>query len=194
MMQPIKELTQYFLQEEAAGIAHSGGSYLAHAIGVYRDLKSWDWDEEAARAGLFHSIYGTEIFQDFTLPVSRRNEIKSMIGEQAETLCYLNCALRRRPFDAQVTQTHGPHTIDDRFSGTVVSISTKMFDRLCEMHLCDWLEQVSRAGGWDYRRKGYRNIARRLGGIALSKYETVFNSAPEQVWFDEYLWPEGVSR
>ena len=84
-MQPIKELTQYFLQEEAAGIAHSGGSYLAHAIGVYRDLKSWDWDEEAARAGLFHSIYGTEIFQDFTLPVSRRNEIKSMIGEQAET-------------------------------------------------------------------------------------------------------------
>ncbi|GIT54789.1 MAG: hypothetical protein Ct9H300mP16_19490 [Pseudomonadota bacterium] len=84
-MTPIKHLTRYFLQEQAANISHSGGSYLAHAVGVYRDLKSWGWDEETARAGLFHSIYGTEFFQGFTLPISRRNEISSMIGDHAKT-------------------------------------------------------------------------------------------------------------
>ncbi|GIT54788.1 MAG: hypothetical protein Ct9H300mP16_19480 [Pseudomonadota bacterium] len=62
------------------------------------------------------------------------------------------------------------------------------------MHLCDWLEQVRRAGGWDYRRGGYRDIARHLGGTALEKYDIVFKDAPEQIWFNEYHWPEGVSR
>lgn len=193
-MTPIKHLTRYFLQEQAANISHSGGSYLAHAVGVYRDLKSWGWDEETARAGLFHSIYGTEFFQGFTLPISKRNEISSMIGDHAETLCYLNCALKRRPFDVQIRRRNGPRTIEDRFSKTIVEVSDETFDRLCEMHLCDWLEQVRRAGGWDYRRGGYRDIARHLGGTALEKYDIVFKDAPEQIWFNEYHWPEGVSR
>jgi hypothetical protein len=63
---------------------------------------------------------------------------------------------------------------------------------LCELHLCDWLEQVTRAKGWDYRRRGYRQIALQLGGTGLQKYKTVFDRAPEQVWFDGYLWPESA--
>ena len=37
-------------------------------------------------------------------------------------------------------------------------------------------------------------LARHLGGTALEKYDIVFKDAPEQIWFNEYHWPEGVSR
>jgi hypothetical protein len=33
---------------------------------------------------------------------------------------------------------------------------------------------VPRAQKWDYRREAYRNLAERLGGIALNSYEQVF--------------------
>ena len=39
---------------------------------------------------MFHSIYGTERFQGFTLPLERRGEISALIGERAERLAYLN--------------------------------------------------------------------------------------------------------
>ena len=67
-----------------------------------------------------------------------------------------------------------------------------MFLELCELHLCDWLEQVTRAKGWDYRRQGYRQIALQLGGTGLQKYRAIFDRAPEQVWFDGYLWPQSA--
>ena len=44
-------------------------------------LKEWDEDEELQLAGLFHSIYGTEGFQDFQLSFDRRDDIKKLIGE-----------------------------------------------------------------------------------------------------------------
>ena len=41
---------------------------------------------------MFHSIYGTEKFQGFTLPLERRAEVRALIGDRAERLAYLNCA------------------------------------------------------------------------------------------------------
>ena len=70
-------------------------TYLAHGAGVYRDLKSWGCSQELCDAGMFHSIYGTELFQDFTLPLERRGEVRNLIGERAERLVYLNCCLLR---------------------------------------------------------------------------------------------------
>ena len=187
-----KALTQYFQQVNAVDVPHTGKSYLAHAIGVYRDLKAWGWTDTDARAGLFHSIYGTEIFQGFTLPLSQRDEVRAMIGDRAEFLCYLNCALKRRQFDSEVTRGSGPYQIEDRFENTLINLNNTVFLELCELHLCDWLEQVARAKGWDYRRRGYRQIALQLGGIGLQKYRTVFDQAPEQIWFDDYIWPESA--
>ena len=93
-----RELTDYFQQVGATDVAHSTKSYLAHAIGVYNDLKEWGCSEEIARVGLFHSIYGTELFQGFTLPLDKRDEIRELIGERAERIAWLNCAMDRVPF------------------------------------------------------------------------------------------------
>jgi hypothetical protein len=194
MMVTFKELTEYFQQVGAAEVAHSTKTYLAHAIGVYNDLKKWGCDEEVARAGLFHSIYGTELFQRFTLPLERRGEVRELIGRRAEQIAWMNCAIDRAYFDREVLKSSGPYRILDRFSGQELDVSDEDFHDLCVVHMCDWLEQVERSNAWDYRRTAGANLAKRLGGIALESYQKIFAAAPRQQWFDEYRWPETAVR
>ena len=193
-MTSFKELTQYFQQIGADGIRHSSKGYLAHAIGVYNDLKEWGWKEDLARIGLFHSIYGTQLFQGFTLPLEKREEIRGLIGDQAEFVCYLNCALDRPHFDQQFLKPTGPYQILDRFTDQVIDVADEDFNLLCTLHLCDWLEQVARSDAWDYRRTAYHNLAVREGGIGRQRYDAVFAEAPEQESFDEYVYPTETSR
>jgi hypothetical protein len=171
-----KQLTDFFRSIGADAIQHTDKGYLAHAIGVYNDLKRWGCDEELSRVGLFHSIYGTQIFQGFTLPLERRDEIRTLIGDRAERLSYANCAMERESFDAQVQTASGtgPVQIQDRLTHGIIELTEDEFRDLCTVHLCDWLEQVARWVNFDYRRGSYRALAERLGGIGLSEYDRVF--------------------
>jgi hypothetical protein len=177
-MATFKELTDFFQQVGASDVAHTTKTYLAHAISVHSDLKKWGCDEEMQNVGLFHSIYGTERFQRFTLPLERRDEVKALIGERAEWLSYLNCAMDREHFDNEVLKESDPHGFLDRFTGEVIKLSERDFSDLGTIHLCDWLEQVSRSDNWGYRRPVYRSIAERLGGVALSSYDAVYQNEP----------------
>ena len=193
-MATFRDLTNYLQEVGATEVVHSDKGYLAHAIGVYNDLKKWGWDEELARLGIFHSIYGTQVYQGFTLPLEKRSEIAELLGDRAEQLCWLTCAIDRRHFDNEIVKTEGPYRILDRFSGETADVPDEDFDALCFMHLCDWLEQVGRSGAYDYRRTGYRYLANRVGGVGLDNYNRVFADAPEQSWSDEYEWPANVPR
>ena len=140
-----EDLIHYMKRVGAADIEHSDGSYLGHAAGVYRDLKAWGCSEEVCDAGLFHSIYGTEIFQRFTLPLEKRDEVRGLIGDRAERLVYLNCAIVYASFDATVDRDERPYTMTDRFGGDQVEIAPDDFEDLCTIHLCDRLEQFPRS-------------------------------------------------
>lgn len=67
-----------FLNGEGAGaVAHTGnGMFGAHLVGVRRVLRAWGLGDDVADAGLFHSIYGTEGFQGFSLPYDRRDHVR----------------------------------------------------------------------------------------------------------------------
>ena len=67
-------------------------------------MKAWDGTPELCRAALFHSIYGTQGFQGFTLPLDRQPELRTLIGDYAEKIAYLNCFMDRDSLDAQITQ------------------------------------------------------------------------------------------
>lgn len=177
-MPTFKEMTQYFQDVGADDVPHTQKSYLAHGIGVYTDMKAWGGDEDLCKAALFHSIYGTQIFQGFTLPTDRREELKAFIGERAEWLAYLNCFMDRESFDAQVSDDKAVYPIKHRETGEVMDVTREDFDDLVCIHLCDWLEQVGRSDMWDYRRDAYRRMAERLGGIALESFEKVYAEAP----------------
>src|SRR5438132_411190 len=106
MSTPFKQLTDFLVQLGIEKVGHTQKSYLAHLIGVYRDLEAQGCGEEVCRAGMFHSIYGTELFQGYKLPLERRAEVRALIGERAERLAYLNCAMDRTSFDRAAEQEH----------------------------------------------------------------------------------------
>jgi hypothetical protein len=174
MDQGDKPLTDFLVGMGVEQVPHTHKSYLAHLIAVFRSLESQGYPQDVCRAGMFHSIYGTERFQGFTLPLNRRDEVRGLIGDRAERLAYLNCAMDRASFDRALEQRVEPYRIVDRITGEAVELSKVDFDDLCRVHLFDWLEQVPRSREWDYRRAAYLAMAERLGQPAIKVYERTF--------------------
>jgi len=168
-----KQLTNFLTSIGVDDVPPTKKSYLAHLIGVYRYLEEQGCGEDVCRAGMFHSIYGTELFQGFTLPLERRHDVRALIGERAERLAYLNCAMDRASFDRALDQK-APFRIVDRLTGQEVELSLNDFDDLCRVHLYDWLEQAPRSDMREYRRAAYRRMAERLGKTAVVEFERVF--------------------
>jgi Domain of unknown function (DUF6817) len=174
-----KQLTDFLVNLGIEQIAHTQKNYLAHLISVSKLMQAAGCDEDLCRAGLFHSIYGTEKFQGFKLPLERRSELVELIGSRAERLAYWNCEMDRASLDELLSQADEPYLLRNRESGEIMRLSRRELDDLCCVHLFDWLEQAPRSRfGWDYRRQAYRQMAERLGGRALQVYDEVFAAAP----------------
>lgn len=173
-----KRLTDFLVGMGVEQIDHTGKNYLAHLIGVYKLMQGKGCTEEVCRAGMFHSIYGTERFQGFTLPLDRRSEVAALVGDRAERLAYLNCAMDRASFDRATAQDSGPYRILDRITGQEIELSVEDLEDLGRIHLYDWLEQLPRSQEWWYRRPGYLKLAERLGGSALEAWKSVYASEP----------------
>jgi hypothetical protein len=174
MDQDDKPLTDFLVGMGVEQVPHTHKSYLAHLIAVFRSLEAQGFPRDVCRAGMFHSIYGTERFQGFTLPLERRDQVRGLIGDRAERLAYLNCAMDRASLDRALEQGVEPYRIIDRITGEGVELSGVDFDDLCRVHLFDWLEQVPRSREWDYRRAAYQSMAERLGQPAKELYQRVF--------------------
>jgi hypothetical protein len=177
-MADFHELVDFFKTTGAAGVEHTDGSYLGHCAAVYRDMKRWGFDEDLARAGLFHSIYGTGIFQKFALPIERRHEVRALAGEWVERLAYLNSALDYDTFDREVRRGTPPYRMIDRFTGQDIDLTPEEFDALVKIQLVDRLEQVPRSKELTYRREAYRKMADRLGPDAVAAFERVYGMEP----------------
>jgi len=169
-----KRLTDFLLAEGIDRIPHSDKTYLGHLIAVYKDMEARGCSQELCRAGMFHSIYGTERFQGFKLPLERRPEVRDLIGQRAEWLAYLNCAMDRPAFDRALEKNQEPFLYVDRITEEQIKLSGEDFDDVCRIHLYDWLEQVPRSKTWDYRRAAYRRMVDRLGPVAREAYDRVF--------------------
>ncbi len=173
-MATFHELVDFFKTTGAAGVEHTDGSYLGHCAAVYRDMKRWGFDEDLANAGLFHSIYGTGIFQKFALPLDRRDEVRALVGERIERLAYLNCAIDYDSFDREVLRGEPPYRMIDRFTGEEVEIAPEDFEDLVRIQLVDRLEQVPRSKAFEYRRDAYRQMAHRLGPSAIEAFDSTY--------------------
>jgi hypothetical protein len=170
-----KQFTDFLIELGIEKVEHTQKTYLAHLVNVWRLMEAQGCSEELCRAGMFHSIYGTEKFQGFKLPLERREQVRKLIGDRAERLGYLNCAMDRASLDAALFQGSEPYRFRDRITGEEVSLNETDFTDLCRVHLYDWLEQAPRSRyGWGYRREAYRLMAERLGEQAVLAYERVF--------------------
>src|SRR5438067_12390652 len=123
MDKDFKRFTDFLVGMGVEQVPHTHKSYLAHLIAVFRTLESQGYPEDVCRARMVHSIYGTERFQGFTLPLERRDEVRDLIGDRAERLAYLNCAMDRASLDRALDQAVPPYRIRDRITGAEVLLS-----------------------------------------------------------------------
>lgn len=172
----LKPLTDFLAGLGLQEVGHTDKTLLSHLLGVHRLMQEAGCEEEVCRAGVFHSIYGTETTQGFKLPLERRPEVQSLIGARAERLAYLNCAMDRTSFDRAVLSDGEPPVITDRLVGKEIGLSRRDLEDLCAVHLFDWLEQMprSRRGG-GYRWDAYRRMAERVGDGARAAYDKVLS-------------------
>lgn len=180
--QSVDELMAFLRSLGTAEIDHTGHDFLTHLRAVHDLLADHGHGDDLAAAGLFHSIYGTEKFQGFSLPESEREQVRELIGERAELVAWLNCIMDRATFDAAVSDALAGEkhlTLSDRDGSPPIALTTVQLRDLATVHLFDWLEQVERSEfGWGYRRGAYREMAQLLGSDAESLYNEVFSREP----------------
>ena len=78
-----KAMTRFLRDIGTESVPHTDTVFLAHLVGVYNALRDWNASTAVCRAGMFHSIYGTEMFQTFALPLEQRDEVRELIGDHA---------------------------------------------------------------------------------------------------------------
>ena len=71
-----KQFTDFLVELGIEKVPHSQKTYLAHLVNVWRLMESEGCTEEVCRAGMFHSIYGTEAFQGFKLELESRAQVQ----------------------------------------------------------------------------------------------------------------------
>ena len=202
-------LWAYVQAHVPAVLDHTGASaFDEHLKGVQAVLRYWKAPEYLASAGLFHSIYGTEGFQGFSLPLSERAAIRDIIGPQAEKLCFIFCMLDRSTLDQTVFEWQ-PGQLKENYTLYArpelgrfpLELNQEEWLDFVELTLTDWLEQVEGAASkpsdiyfWNkgeaycYRRDAYLKMsqilaterASRLKEVAPAMYEAVMGTeSPE---------------
>lgn len=79
-------------------VEHRHGSAREHLVRVHNFLLEWGNPPAVCLAGLFHNIYGTEMFKPQVAELSRRAEFAQRIGSEAEELAFMFCVSRRIGF------------------------------------------------------------------------------------------------
>ena len=90
----MQDYINYMIGIGADKIPHRDDNLLAHSTRVSGMLYSYGRSMDEVKAGLFHSIYGTE-FQMYKINISRQ-EVQDMIGENSEHIVNLFCTLNDR--------------------------------------------------------------------------------------------------
>jgi hypothetical protein len=85
-----------YILKHCANLKHTDGTFFEHLYRTSIFLERLEQTKEVCAAGLFHSIYGTEFYKYEGCSDVRRDDIKALIGEYAESLVYEFCKLENR--------------------------------------------------------------------------------------------------
>ena len=124
-----------------AAAAHTGRSLRDHLVGTFDLLEAWGNDRDVCLAGLFHSIYGTEVYTHVSADLAERIRIRREIGSRAEELAYLFCACDRRHLLSNVERSDA-FELHDRFTDRSVSLDRSTLAALVEITFANELEQL----------------------------------------------------
>lgn len=122
-------------------VPHSGRTLLDHLAGTYRLLTDWRNPEPICAGGLFHSVYGTNVFRRQVIKPWQRDQVRAVIGTEAEEYAHLFSSIDR-PHALLLAIDNG--TMVDRLQGGTIAIERSVLAALLEIECANLIEQGSR--------------------------------------------------
>lgn len=147
-----EELIRFLASEGASGRRHGGErALLDHLVGTYEILRRWNQPAQLQHAALIHSVYGTDVHREQTLALSRRGELRTIAGAEAERLAYLFSVTPRGPLLAGThlwargLPTRAPASDPD--AGDEPPADRAELDALVLLHMANLAEQARAQDG-----------------------------------------------
>ncbi|WP_020672364.1 DUF6817 domain-containing protein [Amycolatopsis nigrescens] len=131
--------TELLAELGAGGVAHPGGTLLAHLCRVQARLSDWEARPALRLAGLCHAAYGTDGFPTGLLPLAERDRLRGVIGDEAEEIVYVYAGCdRSKSYPALA----GGGPLVDRFSGNAVQPAGRLRRDFAELTAANELDLV----------------------------------------------------
>jgi catechol 2,3-dioxygenase-like lactoylglutathione lyase family enzyme len=159
---------RFLVSHGAEGIAHPGGTLLAHLRRVADQLADWGARDDLVLAGLCHATYGTDGFATALLPLRRRADLVNVIGAAAEGLVY-NYASCDRGATYPGLGGAAPMRLRDRFTGQWRDINPTDFLVLTAANELDVFAHNA-------------DLAARAGPALLEVFARTRRQLPDAVW------------
>eukprot|EP00970_Alexandrium_tamarense_P009859 scaffold1967_cov199-Alexandrium_tamarense.AAC.41 len=187
-------LHAYIAKSIPAVLEHTGSeSFDEHLKGVQGILRGWGSPEYLCSAGLFHSIYGTEGFQGFSLPLSERDAI-STVDDTVFHWTTKN-AKQSTSNDESIIYTFYARPELGRFT---IHLNKEEWIDFIELTLADWLDQVQGAAetasslfrwnvgeAYAYRRTAYAKMVEILSNERPERLATKVRDVFDDVYGTE---------
>src|SRR3954466_14813320 len=122
MDEQLENRLRFLRKANTEGMPHSDRGLFDHLLGTRQLLVEWGARPALCDAGLFHSIYSTEHFEQQAVPLTRRDEGRQLIGEEAELLVWLFCMMRRETFFQDLRQDQ-KLSVQHRETGELIALS-----------------------------------------------------------------------
>jgi aspartate beta-hydroxylase len=145
-------VVDFLRSEGAARVPHRGGSTLLdHLVETYCILRRWRQPVWLQHAALIHSVYGTDVYRQQLLPLSRRDDVLNVAGARAERLAFLFCVTPREPLLAGTylwaRDLPGPAAGGARAAADEPAATRDELDALVLLHMANLAEQARAKDG-----------------------------------------------
>jgi hypothetical protein len=169
-----------FLREaNTETMPHSDCGLFDHLLGTRQLLVEWGSRPALCDAGLFHSIYGTEHYEQKALPLTRRDEVRQLIGDEAESLVWLFCMMCRGTFFENLGRDQNP-SVQNRLTGEQIPLTGTQHQDLVTLLFANSLEAFPRCS-W-VERRSLRSAIRRYRRFAIPAAQSAIARFDARWW------------
>jgi hypothetical protein len=181
-------------------VRHGTQSLEEHLFNTFHILTAWHQPPRVQYAGLIHSVYSTDAFTHQTFKVTEREQVRALVGTEAERLAHLFCTIDRRELMSKVAASAGaaPDALDltSRLDGQPMQITRVDAGDLLAIYMANGAEQTCgrdrSPGTWLSSVSQLGRRAARLAEITPPVFDnctTVVSRAEETALVDDYRHP-----
>jgi len=179
MDEQLENRLRFLRKANTEGMPHSDRGLFDHLLGTRQLLVEWGSRPALCDAGLFHSIYSTEHYEQTAVPLTRRDEVRQLIGEEAESLVLLFCMMRRDTFFLDLGRNRNP-SVQHRLTGEQIPLSGTQHQDLLTLLFANSLEAFPRCSWFERRR--LRGALRHYRRFAIPSVQRALDRFDVQWW------------